>query len=373
MALFLLTGRDLTKLTAALLLSAGLFGLSGLCIILMMQWLTVQTYASDRADKHGIAEVQASRLGGLGVWFGVGVSLTYFSLNDSDGLASITFSGVGAIVWTGIIICSLLGLVEDLRNGSLSPRFRLITKSLVVLVVFIFMPSLVPAEIGVPVVDWFLGFPLVALLLTLIFSVGFLNAINMADGANGLLPGILVITFYIMSMAIGGVEFASLLVGCGVFLIFNVISGRLFLGDAGSYGLGAAALLSGLYSYSENVVSLSFLSVLFFYPCFDLLVSIVRRRLSGQPVMQPDNDHLHNRLYAYFKTQFKSKTTANSITGLSVALGSSGFALVGYVSDVIPITSHLWLWVFVVQAALYELIFLSTGKSQKNVNKSRPG
>ena len=86
--------------------------------------------------------------------------------------------------------------------------------------------------------------------------------------------------------------------------------------------------------------------------------------------MQPDNDHRHNRLYAYFKTQFKSKTTANSITGLSVALGSSGFALVGYVSEVTPITSHLWLWLFVVQAALYALIFLSMGKAQKHVNKS---
>ena len=54
------------------------------------------------------------------------------------------------------------------------------------------------------------------------------------------------------------------------------------------------------------------------------------------PVMQPDNDHLHNRVYRYFKTRFKFETTANSVTGLSVALGSSGFALLGYASNLIP-------------------------------------
>ena len=32
--------------------------------------------------------------------------------------------------------------------------------------------------------------------------------------------------------------------GCGLFLIFNVISGRLFLGDAGAYGLAAGVALA---------------------------------------------------------------------------------------------------------------------------------
>jgi UDP-N-acetylmuramyl pentapeptide phosphotransferase/UDP-N-acetylglucosamine-1-phosphate transferase len=370
LALFLLNGRDLSKLILALLLSTALFGLTGLCIVLVMQWLTLQTYATEGAGKHGIAEVQASRLGGLGVFFGVCISLVYFAWNESYGLAPITYSGVGATVWTAIIICTLLGLVEDVRNGRLSPRFRLIAKALVLLVVFIVIPSLVPSAIGLPLVDWFLGFSVVALMVTLLFSVGFLNAVNMADGANGLLPGILVITFYIMSREVGGVEFASLLIGCGVFLIYNTISGRLFLGDAGSYGLGATLLLSSLFVYSAGMLSLSFLAVLFFYPCFDLLVSIVRRRLRGVPMMQPDNDHLHNRVYRYFKTGFTSKTTANSVTGLSVALGSSGFALLGYAGNLIPITSHLWLGVFLLQCVLYGVIFVSLGKETINLNNS---
>ena len=176
------------------------------------------------------------------------------------------------------------------------------------------------------------------------------------------------VTFYIFSAEVGGIEFASMLIGCGVFLIYNVISGRLFLGDAGSYGLGASLLLSALFVYSEDLVSLSFLAVLFFYPCFDLLVSIARRKIAGVPVMQPDNDHLHNRVHNFFKTLFKSKTTANSATGVSLALGSSGFALAGYLGGFILITSDSWLWVFAFQSALYLVVFFSLGKTKITIN-----
>jgi len=86
--------------------------------------------------------------------------------------------------------------------------------------------------------------------------------------------------------------------------------------------------------------------------------------------MQPDNDHLHNRVYRYFKTRFKSKTTANSVTGLSVALGSSGCALLGYTSNLISLVSHLWLGVFVLQCALYGMVFVSLGKEKINLNNS---
>jgi hypothetical protein len=127
-------------------------------------------------------------------------------------------------------------------------------------------------------------------------------------------------------------------------------------------------LLVGLTAFSEGLVSLPFLAVLFFYPCFDFVVSLVRRRLDGRAMTAPDNDHLHNRVHAYFKSVFKSKNMANSATGLSIALGSSGFALVGHASDLIPITSNLWSFVFLIQSILYGVIFLWAGKALNPVH-----
>ncbi len=64
--------------------------------------------------------------------------------------------------------------------------------------------------------------------------MGFIHAANMADGANGLMPGILAIAFSLFFAETGSLVYAALMISCGLFAIFNVISGRIFLGDAGS-------------------------------------------------------------------------------------------------------------------------------------------
>ena len=363
---FTLSGRELSKLAVMSLLATAAFGLGGLIIILLMQWMTLQSYASDAVDKHGIAEVQASRLGGVALVLGISMSLALFMTNADT--APEVFSQVQANwpIWVGAAGCFTLGLIEDLRNNSLSPRFRLISKTLVLVMVFLLAPQLVPNSIGLPGVDWLLSIPFIAFAVCLFFSVGFINAVNTVDGANGLVIGIFVINCYIFTAEMDGIALPAGLYGASLFLIFNVVSGRLFLGDAGAYGIGSAMLLTGLTAFSEGVVSLSFLAVLFFYPCFDFIVSMIRRRLDGQPMMAPDNDHLHNRVHAYFKSVLKSKNMANSATGLSIAAGSSGIALAGYVGELIPISSNLWFFVFLAQCGLYGLIFISAGKPSDN-------
>lgn len=364
---FVLSERELAKLAVISVLATAAFGVGGLIIIFIMQWMTLQSYASDAVDKHGIAEVQASRLGGVALLMGILMSTAFFMISDDTAVEFFRVQ-VSWPVWLGGAGCFSLGLIEDLRNNSLSPRFRLISKALVLMVIFLLAPFLVPSSVGLPIVDWFLNIPFVAFAVCLFFSVGFINAVNTVDGANGLVVGIFFINCYIFSAEMDGMAMPSGLYGAGLFLIFNVVSGRLFLGDAGAYGIGAVMLLVGLTAFSEELVSLPFLAVLFFYPCFDFVVSLVRRYLDGRAMTAPDNDHLHNRVHAYFKSVFKSKNMANSATGLSIALGSSGFALVGHASDLIPITSNLWSFVFLIQSILYGVIFLWAGKALNPVH-----
>jgi UDP-GlcNAc:undecaprenyl-phosphate GlcNAc-1-phosphate transferase len=361
---FTLSGREISKLAAMSLLATVAFGVGGLVIILLMQWMTLQSYASDTSDKHGIAEVQASRLGGVALVAAILISLALFVINGDMGSEAVLQVQDNWSVWVGAAGCFTLGLVEDLRNNSLSPKFRLISKALVLVIVFLLSPQLVPSSIGLPGVDWLLSIPLVAFAVCLFFSVGFINAVNTVDGANGLVIGIFVINCYIFTAEMDGIALPAGLYGAILFLLFNVVSGRLFLGDAGAYGIGAAMLITGLTAFNEGVVSLPFLAVLFFYPCVDFSVSLVRRRLNGQSLTSPDNDHLHNRVHAYFKSVFKSKNMANSATGLSIAAGSSGVALVGYVAELAPLSSNLWIFVFLAQCGLYGLIFVTAGRGK---------
>ena len=176
-------------------------------------------------------------------------------------------------------------------------------------------PELVPSALGILLHDQLFSVPVLAFVLCLIFCVGVLNAVNMAGVANGLDFSIAVMTFLIFCNEFDGVGFLAVLISCGLFAIFNVISGRIFLGDAGSYGLGAALVLSGLFLFSEGVFSAPFLAVLLAYPCIDFVSAIVRRRWAGRAIFLPDNDHLHNRIHFHFQKRFRSATVANSLTG----------------------------------------------------------
>ena len=365
---FVLSGRDLAKLAVMLVIATIGFGLSGLLMILIMQWMTLQSFAADSVDKHGIAEVAASRMGGVAVALGISISLVFYMFFAGDVQGSLTQLKNGWAIWLAAAGCFCLGLIEDLRNNSLSPKVRIASKALFILGVFLLEPEIVPSHVGVPFVDWLLGFHFAALLVVLFFSIGFINAVNTVDGANGLVPGIFVIAYSIFTLEFSHITHPSGLYGAALFLIFNVISGRLFLGDAGSYGMGAGLLFSALALLADGSVSLSFVAALYFYPCFDFLVSIIRRRRAGLPITAPDNEHLHNRLHRHYRKRVQSRNLANSLTGLSIACASSGVVLIIYLADGIPLVSHNWWFIFVLQAAVYGILFFNLGSQPESVD-----
>jgi UDP-GlcNAc:undecaprenyl-phosphate GlcNAc-1-phosphate transferase len=358
--LFVLTGKDLLKLSAMMLLATIFFGLTGLVIMIILQWFTRQSYAQDSVDKHGISKIGASRLGGLAVilctvgLLGVG---TYTGL---VGDLRVPFEAQ-PFGWLAVLACMALGLTEDLYNDYLSPRFRLWVELIIFALLISYRPELIPLDLGVWGLDALMAAPVMGWLLTVIFCVGFINAVNMADGANGLMPGILAISFSLFFAETGSLVYAALMISCGLFAIFNVISGRMFLGDAGSYGLGAALVLSGLFLFSEGMFSAPFLAVLLAYPCIDFVSAIVRRRLAGRAIFLPDNDHLHNRIHFHFQKRFRSATLANSLTGGVIVASSAGIAMLGNFLNWLPVTSQLWALVFILQCIAYVFIFYLTG------------
>lgn len=56
------------------------------------------------------------------------------------------------------------------------------------------------------------------------------------------------------------------------------------------------------------------------------------------------------------------------MTGLSIALGTSGVALVGYLGAFLALTSNLWIFVFMTQAVIYGVVFASLGKTESDAN-----
>ena len=358
--LFVLTGKDLVKLSVMLLLATIFFGLTGLVIMLFLQWITRQSYAQESVGKHGISQLSASRMGGVAIIVTTLVLLAYGVYSGAFELGQGPL-GVEGSVWLAVIACMGLGLVEDLNNDYLSARFRLYALMVIFSLLLAFRPIVIPLGLGVWALDILLAIPFIGWLLTVIFCVGFINAVNMADGANGLMPGILTISFGLFYTETGSLAFAALMTSCGLFTIFNVISGRLFLGDTGSYGFGAAILLSSLILFRQGIFSAPFLAVLLAYPCIDFLMALVRRSWQGRSLFLPDNDHLHNKIHFHFQKRFRSATVANSLTGGVIVASSAGVAMMGSLFSWLPVTSELWALVFALQCIAYALAYYLTG------------
>ena len=349
------------KILLMLLFSGVTFGVTGLGAMLLMILLSGTHFGKDPSAKHGISVTESSRLGGLAIVIVVMIYMAGLSV-ISPYTPGLMRSDTFLYLWGAVVVCCSLGFVEDIKPDFLTPALRLGAKFAVFGVLFWLAPTFLMVSVDIPVIDFLLSVPFLGWFLVTVFAVGFINALNMADGANGLVPGIALASFAIFFSEYGRPMDGALLFACSIFFFFNVISGWYFLGDTGSYGLGAILLGYGLLGVANGHFSAGFMAALFCYPCVDSLVSITRRWRVGRSPFSADNGHLHNRLHRFIKVRVKSAVMANSLTGLIVSGSTSGVVLCAYLADVLPSDSELWYLLFAAQVLLYfiTLIYLTS-------------
>jgi UDP-GlcNAc:undecaprenyl-phosphate GlcNAc-1-phosphate transferase len=141
--------------------------------------------------------------------------------------------------------------------------------------------------------------------LTFVFLVGVTNAVNLADGLDGLAGGLAFLC--LCAIAVFGATTGNwtvttvALIESGAilgFLRFNTHPARIFMGDGGSQMLGfSIGVLAILVTQSESsVLSAALPLMLLGLPILDTLTAIVRRISSGRSPFASDRDHLHHRL-----------------------------------------------------------------------------
>ena len=105
-----------------------------------------------------------------------------------------------------------------------------------------------------------------------------------------------------------------------LFLLFLNFNNKLFLGDNGAYSLSflLGFFLIKIYN-SNNYISPYFIILLLWYPCFENLFSIIRKFKYKSNPLNPDNEHLHQYLYAYIKKKYRfSDLLSNNISSLAI-------------------------------------------------------
>ncbi len=169
-----------------------------------------------------------------------------------------------------------------------------------------------------------------SLLVGVLFTLLVMNAMNWADGVDGLLGGVSLsafVTLFFVSLrpevnqptvAILSAVSAGLSLG---FLVSNVPPARLLAGTAGSYFLGFVVAALALFSGAKIATTLLVLSV----PVLDACFVILTRIRSGQsPFRGGDERHLHDRLR---RSGWSDRSIMIAYTAVSAVSGAAALGL----------------------------------------------
>ena len=201
----------------------------------------------------------------------------------------------------GALVLVAFGIADDWKGLSFKVKFvAQIAAALIAIfygdVRIVRLGDLLPGEMD-------LGY-WVSVILTLVTIVGVTNAINLADGLDGLAGGICMLAFCCIGYLAYTVQDAGVLlpmaalVGAIVgFLRFNTYPATLFMGDTGSMLLGFSAIFFVLaLTQGEGGLSPLLPLVILGFPVLDTLSVMVERIAQGQSPFSADKRHFHHRL-----------------------------------------------------------------------------
>ena len=330
-------------------------GLSCLLALVFAQML-LKLGGLEQAEKHGISQNHASRLGGVLVYTNMLFSSIWFLyFGELNLYADLNFK----IILLATLFF-ILGLFEDL-SGLLKARHRFVAMLSICASVMLFEPQFILTTTGLVFFDHYvLVFYPLAMLFSVFGVAFFVNAFNTADGANGLVSSIAIVCLFGLA-DVNNEALAGLLklvaIGCGVFMIYNVLIGRIFMGDGGAYFLGALIAVVMIVSVNNGSINVWYALCLAFYPHADLLFSIARRFYAKKSILAADNGHLHNLIYKRLSSMKLIRRHANTLTGLSIG---SVFSLLPYV--LAQFGSINWIFVYMVMWLLYLVVWFKLRK-----------
>ncbi len=274
--------------------------------------------AIDRPDQfRRIHKGATPRLGGLGVAFGLGISILPVALGGylHDWPGSTEWWGRQWAVILSALIVLVVGVLDDTRG--LSPRIKLMGQASAVLVLILggiqvshvtvlgMSIDLTHPGFAVPILGHTLQFGLPAVLVTLLWFLGCMNVWNLIDGMDGLASGVgLLVAGTMMLVTIQQGNLGSALLAAALagslagFLLYNWHPAVIFLGDSGSLLIG---LLIGVIGVQDSMKKASAVTILFpllamGLPISDTAMAIFRRWVRNLPLSSADRRHVHHLL-----------------------------------------------------------------------------
>jgi UDP-GlcNAc:undecaprenyl-phosphate/decaprenyl-phosphate GlcNAc-1-phosphate transferase len=259
-------------------------------------------WAAPPIQDRDLHQTPLPRLGGVPVFLSFLIAVAIASL------ASLRFPALAAgfsirsllVVLGPATLIFLLGLYDDIH--SVGPYTKFAVQGVAAILLFAGGLRILelPVLFGARHLGWYIGLP-----ITVLWVIGITNAFNLIDGLDGLAAGsALFSTFVVFVVALSNgssqvslltIALAGAILG---FLRFNFNPATIFLGDSGSLFIGfmlSALALQGAEK-APTVVAVAIPVVSFGLPILETTLSILRRLVSGRPVLTADREHVDQKL-----------------------------------------------------------------------------
>ena len=248
---------------------------------------------------------------GLAVAGGIAAGLV---LALATGLVSVDRSLL-VIMLAMLGSAAVLGWIEDLRGVSIVRRAGL----------QLFIGAAGTAALAAAIGQSYWWVPVGAVAVA-----AYINAANFMDGINGIsgMHGALVGSFYAVAGVLSGqvwftVTGVVIAVSFLAFLPWNLGRGFVFLGDVGSYLLGASIAAAAVTGLLAGVYLEYLLSPVLIYLA-DTFTTFLRRARRGERLYASHRSHVYQRLT---DTGLSHVQAALLVTACSALTGAAGFAV----------------------------------------------
>ncbi len=225
----------------------------------------------------------------------------------------------------GVLVLGGFSLWDDRRD--LNYRLKFLGQFLAIIIVVVgggLSIQIFPSGDSTFIAHW------VALPLTVFALLGITNAINLADGLDGLAAGVTFISLIAIAVLAQMGENAVVLLmalavlGCLVgFLRFNTHPAIIFMGDSGSqflgFSLGIFVILA--VGHGESRLSLGAPLLLLGVPILDTLTVMFQRVRAGVSPFRADKNHLHHKLLALGLDHYEAVLCIYVVQALMVCAG----------------------------------------------------
>ena len=248
-------------------------------------------HAVDFPNERKIHNGPVARVGGMAMAIGALIPTVVWISPDR--------MGTSILIGAGIII--LFGMIDDMKGLGCLVKF---TGQLMAAGIVVFYGGLTIRSLGTLLPENVLIPDPLAIFLTLVVVVGVTNAINLADGLDGLAGGISMLGF----ICIGYLAYRSdnsfiTLLSCTMvgaifgFLRYNSYPAVVFMGDTGSQLLGFLTITLSLgLTQGNGPVSPLVPLLLVGFPVLDTLTVMVERISAGRSPFTSDQNHFHHKL-----------------------------------------------------------------------------